>query len=93
MGRWFFGRGLWGIVYLYLMQEAMQYISIDADVRFGKPCIKGTRITVAEVLGWLASGMTEEEIIEDFPLIKPAHIKASLLFAAYREQIIKIIAA
>jgi uncharacterized protein (DUF433 family) len=48
-----------------------QYIEINPNIRFGKPCIKGTRISVYNVLSWLASGMTNEEILADFPqLIK-----------------------
>ncbi|MBK8983070.1 MAG: DUF433 domain-containing protein [Ignavibacteria bacterium] len=43
------------------------YISIDSGIRFGKPCISGTRISVYDVLGWFASGMTTEEILKDFP--------------------------
>ena len=44
-----------------------EYISINAAIRFGKPCVKGTRIAVFDVLGWLALGMTMAEIIDDFP--------------------------
>ena len=43
------------------------HIEINSEIRFGKPCIKGTRISVYDVLGWFASGMTQEEILEDFP--------------------------
>ncbi len=75
------------------MKEVAKYISIDPEVRFGKPCIKGTRITIADILIWLASGMTEKEILEDHPALEAVHIKASLSFAAHREEIIKIIAA
>ena len=45
----------------------LDYISIDPEIRFGKPCIKGTRIAVFDILSWLASGMSEDEIIDDFP--------------------------
>ena len=75
------------------MKEFYKYISIDQEVRFGKPCIEGTRITVADILQWLASGMTYTEILEDYPLLKEEHILAALAFAANRESIIKIIAA
>jgi len=44
-----------------------ELISIDPNIRFGKPVITGTRISVFDILGWLASGMTPEEIIKDFP--------------------------
>jgi uncharacterized protein (DUF433 family) len=62
------------------------YITITADVRSGKPCIKGTRITVADVLEYLAGGMTEAQILADFPALKPEHIRACLAFAAARER-------
>ncbi len=75
------------------MKEFSSYISIDQEVRFGKPCIKGTRITVADILQWLASGMSHTQILEDYPLLKEEHILAALAFAANRESIIKIIAA
>jgi uncharacterized protein (DUF433 family) len=73
------------------MKEYLQYISIDPEIRFGKPCIKGTRIAVNDILGWLASGMTHEEILEDYPSLKEEHIKAVLSFAANRETMVKII--
>jgi uncharacterized protein (DUF433 family) len=75
------------------MKEFSSYISIDPEIRFGKPCIKGTRITVADILQWLASGMSHTQILEDYPLLKEEHILAALAFAANRESIIKIIAA
>ena len=64
------------------MNELLSYISIDPDIRFGKPCIKGTRITVGDILQWLASGMGIPEILDDFPLLKEEHIRAALAFAA-----------
>lgn len=75
------------------MKEFASYISINPDIRFGKPCIKGTRIAIADILQWLASGMTYTQIQEDYPLLKEKHILAALAFAANRESIIKIIAA
>ena len=62
-----------------------QFISIDPNVRFGKPCIKNTRITVYDVLGWLASGMEIKEILEDFPELKHQEILACLAFAGDKE--------
>ena len=62
------------------------FIKIDPNVRAGKPCIAGTRITVSDVLEYLASGMTEPQILEDFPSLKPEHIRAVLAFAAERER-------
>lgn len=57
-------------------------ITIDPDVRSGKPCIRGLRVTVYDVLGYLASGMSEAEILEDFPYLEPEDLRASLAFAA-----------
>ncbi len=68
-------------------------ISIDSEIRFGKPCIAGTRISVADILKWLASGMTKEEIVQDFPSLTTAQINAALQFAANREVITKMIIA
>jgi len=75
------------------MKEISSYISIDPEIRFGKPCIKGTRIAVGDILQWLASDMTQEEILNDYPSISKEHILAALAFAANRETMIKIIAA
>ena len=61
-------------------------ITIDAAKRSGKPCIRGLRITVYEVLEYLASGMTHEEILADFPDLEPDDIRACLAFAADRER-------
>jgi uncharacterized protein (DUF433 family) len=62
-----------------------KYIEIDSEKRFGKPIIKGTRISVSDVLNWLANGMTKAEIIEDFPELNEEKINACLFFAATRE--------
>ena len=75
------------------MKEAVAYISINPEIRFGKPCIKETRIAVADILQWLASGMSQEEILSDYPSLKKEYILAALSFAANRESIIKMIAA
>ena len=61
-------------------------ITIEPDKRGGKPCIRGLRITVYDVLEYLAAGMTEEEILADFPDLERADIQASLAFAAERER-------
>lgn len=66
------------------------FISINPNVRFGKPCIKNTRITVYDILGWLASGMEIKEILEDFPEISHEEILACLAFAADKEHKYKI---
>ena len=75
------------------MENFLEYISINSEIRFGKPCIKGTRIAVLDVLQWYASGMTLNEILEDFPFLNETQIRAALAFAAQREFITKIIAA
>ena len=62
------------------------YITIEPDKRGGKPCIRGMRITVYDVLDYLASDMTEEEILEDFPDLTHEDIRACLAFAADRER-------
>ncbi|HYG81001.1 MAG TPA: DUF433 domain-containing protein [Pyrinomonadaceae bacterium] len=62
------------------------YITIEPDKRGGKPCIRGMRITVQDVLEYLASGMTEEEILDDFPDLTREDIQACLAFAADRER-------
>jgi uncharacterized protein (DUF433 family) len=66
-------------------------ISINPEIRFGKPCVKGTRISVSDILQWLASGMTIEEILIDYPNLTQDSIFAVLAFSANREAIIKTI--
>ena len=61
-------------------------ISVNPEVRSGKPCIKGTRITVYDVLEYLAGGMSEAEILGDFPDLTRDDIRACLAFAAARER-------
>ena len=61
-------------------------ISITPGVRNGKPCIKGTRITVDDILECLAGGMTEDQILADFPSLAREDIRAALSFAAARER-------
>lgn len=72
------------------MKEIQERISINPEIRFGKPCIKGTRIAVVDILGWLASDMSMEEIVEDFPSLKREDILAALAFAANREESTKM---
>ena len=72
-------------------EELSNYIVIDQGIRFGKPCIKGTRITVGDILQWLSEGIPVSEIIDDYPLLKEEHIKAALSFAARREENVKVI--
>lgn len=61
-------------------------ISLDPAIRFGKPCVRGTRISVGDVLGYLASGMTEAEVLADFPDLTHNDVLACLAFAAERER-------
>jgi uncharacterized protein (DUF433 family) len=63
-----------------------QIITIEPGKRGGKPCIRRMRITVADVLGWLASGMTPQQILDDFPELTEQDIQACLQFAAQRER-------
>jgi len=62
-----------------------QVITLEPGKRGGKPCIRGMRITVSDVLGWLAAGMTHQEIIEDYPDLTEKDILACLAYAADRE--------
>ncbi|MGH8675683.1 MAG: DUF433 domain-containing protein [Burkholderiales bacterium] len=61
-------------------------IVVDPAIRSGKPCIKGTRIAVYDILEYLAGGMTEDQIVRDFPSLAREDIKAALEFAAARER-------
>lgn len=63
-----------------------QIITIEPGKRGGKPCIRGMRITVYDVLSYLAAGMSQQEILADFPYLTEADILASLSYAAAREQ-------
>lgn len=67
------------------MIDFRKYITIEPGKRSGKPCIRGLRITVYDVLEMLAHGMSNEEIIEDFPELELEDITACLMFAADRE--------
>ncbi len=73
------------------MVDYKKYISIDPNIRFGKPHLIGTRISVYDVLSWFANGMTILEIRGDFPELIEEQIKACLAYAADREH--KILAA
>ena len=67
------------------MVEYKSIIKRNPNKRFGKPCVRNTRITVFDVLGWLASGMTYDEVIYDFPELTIDDIKSCLAYAADRE--------
>ncbi len=64
------------------MKPYLNRISIDPNIRFGKPCVNGTRLTVYDVLGWLASGMTYDQILLDYPELAMDDILSCLAFAA-----------
>jgi uncharacterized protein (DUF433 family) len=66
------------------------FISVNPEIRFGKPCLTGTRISVYDVLGWLASGMSNDEIIEDYPDLTKDMIYACLAYAAEKERKLKV---
>lgn len=68
-------------------------ITIEPGKRSGKPCIRGLRITVYDVLDYLASGMTETQILADFPVLREEDIRACLAFAADRERKFEILSA
>jgi uncharacterized protein (DUF433 family) len=63
-----------------------EVITIEPGKRSGKPCIRGLRMTVADVLSYLASGMSYEEVIDDFPFLTREDILACLAYAADRER-------
>lgn len=73
---WFYNR----------LMDYSRIITIEADKRGGKPCIRGLRITVYDILDYLASGMTPTEILADFPDLVEEDIRACLAFAADRER-------
>ena len=69
-----------------MSQDYSEIITIEPGKRGGKPCIRGLRITVYDVLEYLASGMSEDEILSDFPDLRREDIRACLAFAADRER-------
>ena len=69
-----------------MAEPDMSRITLEPGKRGGRPCIRGLRITVYDVLGWLASGMSESEILNDHPDLEQADIRACLAFAAERER-------
>jgi uncharacterized protein (DUF433 family) len=69
----------------------IERVTIDVNKRFGQPCIRGLRITVSDVLQWLAEGQTMQDIIDDFPELEEADIKACLAFAASRQRHTRVV--
>ena len=72
------------------MKHYSEIITKDPNIRFGKPCIKGLRISVYDILGWLASGMTTKQIIEDYPELTSDDIIACHSYVADREHKIRL---
>jgi len=72
------------------MDNYKKYITVNNEIRSGKPCIKGTRITIGDILQCLASGLTYSEILEDYPELEEVHIQAALAFAAERVAVTKV---
>ncbi|HEU5186608.1 MAG TPA: DUF433 domain-containing protein [Gemmatimonadaceae bacterium] len=75
------------------MASLDQRIVVDPAIRFGKPIVRGTRITVGDVLSYLAGGMSEADILRDFPQLAREDIRACLAFAAERERKLQSIPA
>jgi uncharacterized protein (DUF433 family) len=71
--------------------DYMKLITIEPDKRSGQPCIRGLRLTVQDVLEYLASGMSTEEILSDFPDLNADDIRACLAFAADRERRLRVV--
>jgi len=67
------------------MVSSDDLITFDPARRGGRPCVRDLRISVGDVLGWLALGMSEEQVISDYPELTPADIRACLAYAAKRE--------
>ena len=67
------------------MTDYQNHITVESGKRGGKPCVRATRIAVYDVLGWFASGMSEQEIMDDHPELTQDDIRACLAFAADRE--------
>jgi uncharacterized protein (DUF433 family) len=72
------------------MVDYKEIIKINPNIRFGKPCVRDTRISVYDILSWLASGMTINDILEDYPELTLLDIQACLAYAADREHKIRV---
>jgi len=66
--------------------NVLDRITIDPAVRFGKPCVRGTRISVGDILGYLAAGTSVDHVLADFPQLSLEDIRACLAYAAERER-------
>jgi uncharacterized protein (DUF433 family) len=74
------------LIYTISIMDYHNLITVESGKRGGQPCIRGLRITVYDVLDYLASGMTNEQILQDFPDLTEEDIRACLAFAADRER-------
>ena len=72
---------------------SLDRIVLDPGIRFGKPTIRGTRITVGDILGYLAGGTSEADLLGEFPQLSREDIRAALAFAAERERILRTLPA
>ncbi len=72
------------------MKTYKDIIKINPEKRFGRPCVRETRISVYDVLAWLSKGMSKAEIIEDFPELTEEDINACLAYAADRERTVRV---
>lgn len=75
------------------MPDYQKYLEIVPGKRSGRPCIKGTRITVYDVLGWLSQGMRVSEIVSDYPVLTESSVRACLAYAADRDHYVLVSAA
>ena len=73
------------------MNDFKNIIRINPEKRFGRPCVRETRIAVYDVLGWLSAGMTYDEILADFPELTRQDILACLAFVAQRERTLQMV--
>lgn len=73
------------------MESYKDIIRINPHKRFGRPCVRDTRISVYDVLAWLSKGMSKAEIIEDFPELTEADINTCLAYAADRERTVRVV--
>lgn len=74
------------------MSELHPRITLEAGKRGGQPCVRGLRITVYDVLSWLAQGQSQQDILDDFPELEAEDIRAVLAFAARREHGLAVLA-
>jgi uncharacterized protein (DUF433 family) len=75
---------------LQAMNNPIDRITFDPTVMGGKPCIRGMRVTVGTIVGLLAAGRTQEEILAAYPYLEPEDIKAALAYAAWRSEEIEV---